>query len=156
MGLFSSLSVYIPEARIIVKWLTDAGLNSAFELVKDGDRQVHNKFDILFGWTYDQMEFAQNHIIYAPGENMFQSTNPYPEALLAGAKSSSLTTRSKDAIVRKIADLNYSVPLFYPVEYCAGRGDMGYTDMFFRSPIVYSVITGNTPSTSLRSPTGHK
>ncbi|MBF0292499.1 MAG: hypothetical protein HQK86_10135 [Nitrospinae bacterium] len=150
VGLFSSLSAYIPEARVIVRWLNDAGLATSFELAKDGDPEVHKSFDILFGWTLDQMEFSQNHIIFTPGENMFNSTDPYPESLLAGVKSAALTAGSKDSIVRKIADLSYSAPLFYPVEYCAGRGNTGYEEMFFRSPIVYSVITRNTPPASLR------
>ncbi|MDP2815226.1 MAG: ABC transporter substrate-binding protein, partial [Rectinemataceae bacterium] len=159
MLLSTHHTVYIPEARIITQWLNKAGLNTTFDLasmIDYSDRQVFNKSHIWFGAIYDKMEFESNYIQFEPGavDNLYQSTNPAPAILLAGAKSGSLTTDAKESIIRKIADFSYSAPLFYPVEYCMGKGNTGYEDAFFRSPIIFSVINRNAPSGPLRSQTG--
>ena len=154
-------SLYIPEARMVSRWLNEAGLNITFNLtpiVDYNDPRVLNKFHVLFGTIYDKMDFENNSAYFEPAahDNIFQSTNPYPAVLLAGTRGSLITTDTKEEIIRKIADFSYSAPLFYPVEYCIGKDTIGYENAFFRSPIIYSVINRSAPSDPLQSQTGPK
>lgn len=160
MLLAEHRTAYIPEARIISKGLNEAGVNVTFDLVpfiNYADRRVFDKFHIMFGASYDKMDFESNSSYFEPGElNVFQPMDPGLATLLAGARSDSLTTSAKEAIIRKVADSTYSAPLFYPVDFCASNGDTGYEDVFFRSPMIFSVINRNAPSAPLQSQAGSK
>lgn len=152
-------TAYIPEARMITKGLYEAGLDTTFNLVpmiNHSDRQVFfNKSHFFFGAIYDKMEFENNSTYFEPGaHDTFQTPNPDLATLLAGAKSDSLTPAAKETIIRKVADFTYTAPLFYPVDFCASKGNTGYEDVFFRSPIIYSIINRNVPPSSLPSKTG--
>ena len=158
MQVPSTLSSCIPEARIIARWLREAGVDTSIEIV-DMDTSYRaniKKSHMVFSWVFDKLEFQKNYTYFEPGgaENLFQSTDPAPAALLAGVKSDSLTPSSKEEIIRQIGSYSYSAPLYYPIEYCAGRGNTGYENIFFRSPFLFSVINRNAPSDQLKNQMG--
>jgi ABC-type transport system substrate-binding protein len=155
MGLLSITSPYVAEARIIKRWLEEAGFYIDFETSTDSND--YDKYHVSFIQTYDKVDFENNSFEYEPGNswNIFKSTDPAPAILLAGAKSSSITISAKEAVIRKIADYYYSVPLFYSIEYCVGRGSAKYDDVFFRSPMLFSAINRLIPPGPLRDQAGH-
>ncbi|MBF0293494.1 MAG: hypothetical protein HQK86_15205 [Nitrospinae bacterium] len=161
MQIPAHLSTYIPEARIVSRWLNETGLNINFELTSMDDRfnpQVINRFHIIFSSIYDRLDMEGNREQFEPSgpSNLFQSANLYPMILLAGSKSGSLTAKDKETVIRKISDFSYSAPLFYPVDFCAGKKNFEYEDVFFRSPVLYSIINRTAPSDLLQSQTGPK
>jgi ABC-type transport system substrate-binding protein len=152
-------SSYISEARLITRWLNEAGLNANLSL-NSGDylHRISSDHHIKISEMHDKFEFSENSELYRPGSssNLFRNTDSEPANMLAGAKSALLTTTSKEAIIRKVAEYYYTVPLFYPVAVCVGKGGTGYEEMFFRSPILHSTMVRTAPPGQLLGQTGHK
>lgn len=157
MQTYSRYAHYIPEFRIIKKWLDEAGLSSTIKIMPNSGVRPKNidEYDLLLIHDYDKLFFFENAARYTPGDpyNYFGSTDPAPANLLAGAKSGSITPGEKEAIIQKLAEYHYTVPLFYTINYCVGRVGAGYEDLFFKSPMVLSAIT--TPSDPSPGRTGH-
>jgi ABC-type transport system substrate-binding protein len=150
---------YIPEVRMLKKFLEEAGLKVTFEVApfnysNTGATSIPDKYDISFMLDYDKSLFELNAAKYIPGDpnNYYGTMDAAPGNMLAGAKSGSITPGEKEAIIRKVAEYYYEAPLFYLTDYCVGRVGTGYEDLFFSSPFMYSSIIHNTPSGL--SPTG--